>query len=1190
MLDNWHNPVPVGIDGSLYLGGIALATGYLHRTDLTAAAFVSNPFASPEDQRLGYDRLYRTGDRVRWLDSGELLYVGREDQQIKIRGLRIEPGEIEQCLESIAGIHQAVVLPRSRQTSSGDAPGHYDYLVAWYIAERSLDEAALQEQLRQKLPAYMLPAVYMPVDSFPVTANGKLNAKALPEPALHITDDYVAPTNATEARLCQLWQTLLAVEAVGLHDNFFHLGGDSLLAIRLCQKISNELSVEAPVALLFQYPTVARLAPQLTRQVTPIPAQRLTHGPMSFPQQRLWFIEQYEQGTSAYHIPLLFRLTGQDDGELLIRAMQLLAERHTALRTHFFMDDNGRRTQQVGENTINVERREISTDELANALTQMISIPFDLSRDYPVRVVLLTTGKSQVLLLLFHHIAVDGWSLDILHQELATLYQAKVSEKTAMAELLTPLDIDYLDFTLWQQEAWQQSQMERQSQWWQQQLAGLEPLNLPLDYPRPQQFDYRGQRSQFTLTKELSAQLQQLARDRQTTLYTVMLSAFALLLSRYSGQNDLAVGSPVANRHHPQLELLVGFFANTLVVRTTVNGQQSFLELVSRVHNTVADMQQYQEIPFEQLVEQLDIERDPSRTPLFQVMFAVQHFANHWSGSSTVQPMPISNQAATAKFDLTLVIDDSGDAFTGWIEYPLALFRTDTIERLWQRYVLVLEQVTAKPDIRLGDISLLSSDEYQQIVVDWNHTNTEPVAGQQNLLLHQLFEQQARQSPDNICLIFANQQLTNREVNNRANQLALDIRKHIKENGDGTVPPETCVTVCCEPGPQINIAALAVLKAGCVYVPVNHYEAPGRIRFILDDTASPLVLTTSRHAWLLADNPTFKAIALDVYPWSDTISATVDSGATPETLAYIIYTSGTTGEPKGIMTTHQAFVCRILDTLSRFPTRQNDVFMQRLPHGFDVSLLELFWAMDAPFPALIAPRDSHYDPGLLIDLIEKYAVTFLIAVPSSLKAWCDWLTGQNKTLPASLRLIISGGESLERSLANQLQQLAPHHDFTLFNVYGPSEACVYATAHQFHPSDNGPIAIGAPIANTRLYVLDDSGQPQPCRVPGELYIGGNALAKGYLHRPKLTKAAFVDNPFALPEDSGHGRLYRTGDRVQWQDNGELLYIGREDQQIKIRGFRIEPGETERCLERIDGIRRAVVLPRSRQKNTDSRPL
>ena len=1185
VLDNWHNPVPVGIDGSLYLGGIALATGYLHRPDLTAAAFVSNPFASPEDQRLGYDRLYRTGDRVRWLDSGELLYVGREDQQIKIRGLRIEPGEIEQCLESIAGIHQAVVLPRSRQTSSGDAPGHYNYLVAWYIAERSLDEAELQGQLRQKLPAYMLPAVYMPVDSFPVTANGKLNAKALPEPTLHITDDYVAPTNATEARLCQLWQTLLAVEAVGLHDNFFHLGGDSLLAIRLCQKISNEFSVEAPVALLFQYPTVARLAPQLTRQVTPIPARRLTHGPMSFTQQRLWFIEQYEQGTSAYHIPLLFRLTGQDDGELLIRAMQLLAERHTALRTHFFMDDNGRRTQQVGENTINVERREISMDELANALTQMISIPFDLSRDYPVRVVLLTTGNSQVLLLLFHHIAVDGWSLDILHQELATLYQAKVSEKTAMAELLTPLGIDYLDFTLWQQEAWQQCLMERQSQWWQQQLTGLEPLNLPLDYPRPQQFNYRGQRCQFTLAKELSTQLQQLARARQTTLYTVMLSAFALLLSRYSGQNDLAVGSPVANRHHPQLEPLVGFFANTLMVRTTVNGQQSFLELVSRVHNTVADMQQYQEIPFKQLVEQLDVERDPSRTPLFQVMFAVQHFANHWSGSSTVQPMPIPNQAATAKFDLTLVIDDSGDAFTGWIEYPLALFRTDTIERLWQRYVLVLEQVTAKPDIRLDDISLLSSDEYQQIVVDWNHTDTEPVAGQQNLLLHQLFEQQARQSPDNICLIFANQQLTNREVNNRANQLALDIRKHIKENGDGTVPPETCVTVCCEPGPQINIAALAVLKAGCVYVPVNHYEAPGRIRFILDDTASPLVLTTSRHTWLLADNPTFKAIALDVYPWSDTISATVDSGATPETLAYIIYTSGTTGEPKGIMTTHQAFVCRILDTLSRFPTRQNDVFMQRLPHGFDVSLLELFWAMGAPFPALIAPRDSHYDPGLLIDLIEKYAVTFLIAAPSSLKAWCDWLTGQNKTLPTSLRLIISGGESLERSLANQLQQLAPHHDFTLFNVYGPSEACVYATAHQFHPSDNGPVAIGAPIANTRLYVLDNSGQPQPCRVPGELYIGGSALAKGYLHQPKLTKAAFVDNPFALPEDSDHDRIYRTGDRVQWQDNGELLYIGREDQQIKIRGFRIEPGETERCLERIDGIRRAVVLPRSRQKNT-----
>ena len=507
--------------------------------------------------------------------------------------------------------------------------------------------------------------------------------------------------------------------------------------------------------------------------------------------------------------------------------------------------------------------------------------PFDLSRDYPLRVVLFHTGDQSVLLLLFHHIAVDGWSLDILCREMAQLYRAGVSGKNELAALLPPLPIDYLDFTLWQQESWQASLMEHQSQWWQEQLAGLEPLNLPLDYPRPKLFDSRGQLCQFTLTQALSEQLQSLARDQQTTVYTVMLSAFILLLSRHSGQNDLAVGSPIANRHHPQLEPLVGFFTNTLVVRTTVNGQQSFRELVWQVHNTVTNMQQYQEIPFEQLVEQLDVERDPSRTPLFQVLFAVQHFANHWTDSDAVQLMPLPKQAATAKFDLTLVIDDSNDSFTGWIEYPVALFRAATIERLWHHYVLVLEQVTAKTDIRLDNITLLSPAEYQQFVVDWNRTDRPLPPEQQNLLLHQLFEQQARQSPDNVCLIFADQQLTNREVDNRANQLAATIREQIN-SGDEKVPPEsclsetslpsTCIVVCCEPGPEINIAALAVLKAGCVYVPVNHNEAPERISHILADTDAPLVLTTSGQIPLLTDNPSVRTLLLDRYFWSDTDS------------------------------------------------------------------------------------------------------------------------------------------------------------------------------------------------------------------------------------------------------------------------------------------------------------------------------
>ena len=494
----------------------------------------------------------------------------------------------------------------------------------------------------------------------------------------------------------------MAVERVGIHDNFFHLGGDSLLAIRLCQRISSDLSVEAPVALLFQYPTVTALAPQIIRQMSLISVQGMMHGPISPTQQQLWLIERVVRGTSAYHLSLLVRLNSEANAEQVIRATQLLTDRHTTLRTRFYMNDYGRMNQQVGENKVNVERLALTQAELNDRVAQIISTPFDLSRNYPFRVALLTTGECQVLLLMFHHIAVDGWSLEILCQELVTLYQAGVTDKATMATTLPPLTIDYLDFTLWQQNL-----VERQSQWWQQQLAGLEPLNLPLDYPRPQRFDCRGKCHQFQLSSSLSNRLQQLVRHQQTTLYSVMLSAFALLLGRYSGQNDLAVGTPIANRTHPQLEPLVGLVASILVVRAVLDPQRSFRELLAQIHSTVTDMQNHQQIPFEQLVDQSIVERDPSRTPIFQVMFSVQHFAmpELLTDIGTVEPISLPDWAKTVKFDLSLGIDDGTNPLTGGIEYAVALFRADTIERLVDDYMQILEQVVTQPDIRLRDLT-----------------------------------------------------------------------------------------------------------------------------------------------------------------------------------------------------------------------------------------------------------------------------------------------------------------------------------------------------------------------------------------------------------------------------------------------------------------------------------------------------
>ena len=1188
VLDNSNQPLPVGVPGELYIGGIGLARGYLHRPGLTGEAFVNNPFSSAEDRLSGYDRLYRTGDLVQWLDNGELLYIGRKDQQVKIHGFRIEPGEVERCLETIEGIRQAVVMPCARQTTPADKTVHYDYLVAWYLAEQPLEETTLREQLSQKLPAYMVPAGYVSVDHFPVTANGKLDTKALPEPQLHIADDYVAPTNATETRLCQLWQSALAVEQVGIHDNFFHLGGDSLLAIRLCQQISNDLSLDAPVALLFRHPTVAELAPQLTRQISPIPPRELDHGPMSSAQQRLWFIEQYEQGTAAYHIPMLFRLARAADAEKLIAALKQLAIRHPVLRTRFLMDESGHWVQHVSQDALATEHREVAQDKLDDTLADIINTPFDLSGDYPLRVVSLAAGESRVILLLFHHIAVDGWSLEILVRELVLLCENNVTNTSDMEALLPPLDIDYLDFTLWQQNTWEPTQAAPQIQWWQKQLAGLEPLNLPLDYPRPRQFDYRGQRCQFTLTATLSGQLQQLARDQQTTLYTVMLSAFALLLSRYSGQDDLAVGSPIANRYHPQLDRLVGLFANTPVVRTQLNPEHSFTQLLSRVHSTVTDMQQYQAVPFERLVKQLCVERAPSHTPLFQVMFAVQHFtlSELWQDIDTIQLEPLLNLGNITKFDLVLGIDNGGEPFTGCIEYRPALFRAATIHRLVQHYLQILEQVVSQPAIRLRDISLLTAQEYRQIVVDWNDTDSQLRAAQESCLLHHLFEQQAEQSPDDICLIFGNQQLTNREVNNRANQLAVTIREHIKGQCSGTIPPETCVVVCCGPGPEFNIAAQAVLKAGCVYVPVNHEEAE-RIRFILRDTKTPLILTTSHNEWLLSDNSSYCALALDTFHWTGTTTAISDIKTTPDQLAYIIYSSATTGTPRGIMVSHEAAVIRIETFLLRFAMSNTDVLLQQTDHGFSLSIMEVFWGMAAPAITVIASGTAHHDPEALLQSISKKKVTVAIFAPDALTALQQWIKVHNQNVPSNLRLIIIGGQALSADVMNQTRQLCDHKPF-IAHVYGPAEAIIATTSYESPaPVGNDPIPIGRPLPTTQTFVMDSLGQLLPAGISGELYIGGKALARGYQNQPDLTEAAFVRNPFASSEDrhSGNDRLYRTGDRVKWLDNGELLYLGRMDQQIKIRGFRIEPSEIEQCLKRMNGIRQAIVQLHSRQQST-----
>ena len=1166
----------VGEIGELCIGGAGLAKGYLGDEAQTNAHFI-------ELANTG-DRYYRTGDLGSLSPKGYLVFVGRLDSRIKLHGHRIEPGEIEQALIQLDEVFNAVVVCRE------------SILVAYIVPDRQFwpevdgekpylsvqHRMWLVKELTQVLPSYMVPEMFVLLTALPLTVNGKVEVKALPALEKASNGRLTPASYPMEMQLCRLCQSMLHAE-VGVDDNFFHLGADSLLAIRLSQQISNELNIEVPVALLFQHPTVAQLAQQLSqqkiKQVSLIKARGLNDGPMSFAQQRLWFIEQYEQGACAYHIPLLFHLSSRSAESRFVSALQKIAVRHGVLRTRFVADDQGRRLQQVGNEPLTIKHHRLVSGGLAarafqEALINEINTPFDLSHDYPTRVVIFDAEEHRAVLLLFHHIAVDGWSVDILCRELALLCRADASE-------LPPLGVDYLDFTLWQQEGWQQSSIDAQCQWWKQQLSGLQPLSLPLDYVRPHQFDSHAKRRQFTLSKALSKQLQRLARAEQTTLYVVMLSAFALLLGRYSGQDDVAVGSPIANRHHPQLEPLVGFFANTLVVRAFLSARQRFRELVNCVHSTVSAIQQYQDIPFEYLVEQLGVERDPSRTPLFQVMFAVQHFApqEYWSDNEAIKPLPLPDCAVKAKFDLTLVIDDEGDRYTAVIEYPVVLFRDVTIERLWRHYVQVLTQVVADPDIDLHDVNLMTDDEYQQIVVDWNCT-TQLVSG--NVLLHQLFEQQCALHPSDGCLEFCGQCLSNQEVNNRANQLALTLKKTIADR----LAPQTCVVVCVEPGPEVNIAALAVLKAGCVYVPVNHANAEERIGFILKQTRAPLVLTTSRFGWLLADDSPCPSLALDTYLWSDAKVTPPVLTLKADALAYIIYTSGSTGEPKGVMVSHEAAVTRIKALQHCFPMRREDVMVQKMNHGFDGSIFELFWGMLSPGMNVIAAQEVRHDPAKMLKLVDQHRVSIALFVPDALAALQFWLQQRQQLLPNSLRLIFIGGQALTAELVSGIRGVCPH-DPVLVNAYGPAEAVIVSTTYLCPQGvAEGPVPIGRPLPNTQVFVMDNHGQPLPPGIAGELYIGGKALASGYLDRPEQTATAFVSNPFATAAEraSGADRLYRSGDRVKWLENGVLLFLGRRDQQIKLRGFRIEPKEIERCLMTITGIRSAVVLPCARESD------
>ncbi|MCY9369690.1 lichenysin non-ribosomal peptide synthetase LicA [Bacillus haynesii] len=1129
ILDSFGNVQPAGVAGELCVSGDGLVRGYFNRPELTAEKFTTHPFKTGE-------KIYRTGDMARWLADGCLEFIGRIDHQVKIRGQRIELGEIEHHLLTHDMVQEAAVL--AVDSGAGD-----QMISAYFTADQELSSEELRRHAAEGLPGYMIPSVFMQLQELPLTGNGKVDRRALPEPdvAQAAQKEYTAPRSRTEAQLADLWQEVLNVPKIGVHDNFFELGGHSLIGMTLIARIQQEMNVDLQLKDLFQVPTIESLAQAAAKAekksavyIEAAPDQETY--PVSSAQKRLYVLQQIEGAEKSYNMPAVLQLEGKLDLKRLKSAAQMLIKRHEAFRTTFEIRDGEpvQRIWEAAELTIDV----IDADEQeAEKLIKEFIRPFDLTKAPLFRMsIIRVTEEEHLLLVDMHHIISDGASVSVLIDEMTRLYAG---------EALEPLRIQYKDFSVWQQHLLTERH-KMQEEYWLKELDGELPvLTLPTDHPRPSVQTFEGSRLRFALKPELVQQLRRLAKETESTLYMVLAASYSAFLSKLSGQSEVIVGSPAAGRPHADLSRIIGMFVNTLAIRTRPEGDKPFSAFLEEVKETTLGAFEHQDYPFEELIEKLNIQRDMSRNPLFDAVFSMQNadLKDLSMDGVTLKPYDFAHQ--TAKFDLTLTAAEEDGLLVFEMEYNTALFKRESIERWSGYWVNLLEAVAENPDARLSELSLLNEAEKRRIVQKWNETK---LAVPQDKTVHELFEAQVLRTPERGAAVYNGVQWTYKELNARANRLArLLIKKGVR--------PEQRIGIMVKPSLEMAAGVLAFLKAGAAYVPIDPGYPAERIGYVLKDSGAEVLLTQTNIAvpeefsgeTLLLDSILSEEITNDdeVNPQADT---------QPNNLAYLIYTSGTTGQPKGVMVEHQSLVNLCCWHNDAFAVTEQDKSAKYAGFGFDASVWEMF-------PYWIAGAELHIiDESIRMDItrLNQYfeengiTITFL---PTQLCEQFMELDNQ------SLRVLLTGGDKLKR---------IEKRNYTLVNNYGPTENTVVATSTAIDP-DEGMLSIGKPIANTRAYVLGQNNEVQPVGIAGELCIAGRGLARGYLNKPEETAKRFTEDPFVPGE-----RMYRTGDAVKWLEDGRLEYIGRIDQQVKIRGFRIELSEIEVQLARLSEVQEAVV--------------
>ncbi|MEA5517932.1 non-ribosomal peptide synthetase [Limnoraphis robusta] len=1180
VLDSHLQPVPIGVQGELYISGLGVARGYFNRPKLTSEKFIPNPLSRNKTQ----ERLYKTGDLVRYLPDGNLEYLGRSDEQVKIRGFRIELGEIEAALNEYPKIKKAVAIVNSDEAGE-------QRLVVYFIRENITQQApekgdihnqALRLFLEEKLPKYMIPSAFVELEAFPLTPNGKIDRRALAaiEYQLPTTNNRIKPQTPVEEILVGIWENILNLQGIGIHENFFELGGHSLLATRVVSLIRQIFKIEFPLRYLFDFPTIAKLAKQvdiLTQNHLKLPIStiqaisRSTDLPLSFAQQRQWFLSQFEPNNPFYNIPVAIRLQGTLNITILKQTFSEVIHRHEVLRTAFHTID-GKPKLSISEtcelelpiidlSQLSPTKKQATIEQFLFAETQQ---HFDLGSRPLFRLKLLPLKEQEhILLLTFHHIIYDGWSMGVLLHELSTLYQAFLNQEPSPLE---ELPIQYVDFASWQREWLKGEVLENQLSYWRQKLHDAPTVSqLPTDRIRPAIQTVQGGSYTFNISQQLLEGLKILSQQSGSTLFITLLTAFYTLIHRYTGNEDIIIGSPIANRNRAEIEKLIGFFVNTLALRVDLSGNPTFEELLQRVRQVSLEAYANQDLPFEQLLEELKISRSLSYTPLFQIMFVLQNDLLKEVKFSDLSWSPIEIPHQTAKFDLTLSLTETDEHILGIFEYNKDLFESNTICILAEHFNNLLEAIIVNPEQKISELTLLNQDEEQQILVEWNQTKTNYP---REACIHQLFEQQVEQYPDAIALTYADQQLTYRELNIKANQIAHYLRKI------GT-KTDTLIGICMERSLETFVSILGILKAGSAYVFLEKNYPQERLEFILKDTQVSAIITDLNSNYFEALNIPILNLETDLQILSQESSNNPIHQVTAENLAYVMYTSGSTGKPKGVCIPHRGVV-RLVKENNYVNFNTEEIFLQAAPLPFDASTFEIWGALLNGGRIVILPT---HQPSLneLGEIIKQYNITTLWLTAGLFHLMVDEQLESFK----NVRQLLAGGDILSVVHVNKLLKKIPN--CKLVNGYGPTESttfsCCYSITNIAQISQSVPI--GYPIYNTQIYVLDRYFHPVPTGVPGELYIGGDGLARGYLNRADLTAEKFIPNPFN-PQITSH-RLYKTGDLVRYKQDGTLEYLGRLDNQVKVRGFRIEIGEIEAVLTQHSSVQDVAVI-------TDNQPV